>query len=274
LAIVLAGACELEPSRDVPLDEVQTRIERSLCGRSFECPCRMRDVETMQQCQSFAAEFAENVLERARRRDLVWDPTCLGVDLERIDESGCDSILDTPNPCDPVCHYLHGSIPEGAECNYQSSQASDCSQGLRCVDARCRPPCWTPEVGTPCNFDCGPQLWCDENLGSCQMRAGPGESCDLERCPIGWACESLDPNDPTTPRVCKGPAEFGEPCRGHVRCQTGYCPRGYCEERPGAGESCAQAQLCALGLDCVDDVCEQGQAAVCIATSFPYYDDE
>ena len=68
--------------------------------------------------------------------------------------------------------------------------------------------------------------------------------------------------------TCVAVLTDGEACSGHNQCQSFHCPRGACEPRPKKGEVC-DAEICAAGLDCRENVCVTAEAAICEEYGFP-----
>lgn len=106
--------------------------------------------------------------------------------------------------------------------------------------------------GSTCNShdDCDASLYCDFGLEpKCQPRQEEGEDCNGRPCLEELAC-TMGPMG----SVCAERTATGQACRGHLECQSIYCPRGFCEERPGEGEECALG-ICEDGLQCTSNGC-------------------
>ncbi len=208
--------------------------------------------------------------------------------------------------CEVPCHYFHGTKTLGQSCEIYGNEISDCAQGLRCSADRCIDPCSEEPIGTlagsgeSCWYvDCREGLQCTPDTsicaplpkagepcpwGACVEGAvcdfgteepvcvtipGVGELCPQGACEEGSFCEAEDLSNPMSDARCFLPRALAEPCRGHRQCQSSYCPAGFCEQVPGEGESCAGVNLCAQGLDCIDEVCALADALLCQA-GVPY----
>jgi hypothetical protein len=274
-AMAVAG-CDASdpPPREVPLADIESEISEVLCGPMFECGCPPDSTfyDSASTCRDVTKTLADQVRQVASLENLTWDPSCLGATLDIIDDAGCGAAFDLPDDdetCRRPCHYLYGSKAEGSECSWVGDRASECAQGLECAGGVCLDPCGdgTPGLageGDPClSNTCGSGLTCDWENDRCVKLPQAGSPCPLGACVEGAFCELEDPNDPMTQMVCKSPYAFGEACRGHSQCETGYCPAGFCDELPGEGESCMGTGVCAPGFDCIEDACQPGAPAVC-----------
>jgi hypothetical protein len=280
LAASLLTSCDSasSPPREVPLEEIEAQVGEVVCGPQFECGCDNGTFyESAAMCRDVAAALANDVRQTASENGLTWDPTCLGAQLDLIADAGCSATFgdeaqpDDDAECVPPCNILHGDRTLGASCEYAGSNASNCAQGLSCNGSLCIDPC--AEDGTPNGaaglgqscFDlpCEEGLQCDWENDRCIALPEVGQPCPFGSCAEGGFCELEDPSDPTTQLLCKAPYGFGEPCRGHSQCETGFCPAGFCDDLPEEGESCRGTFACAPGFDCVEEVCQPGAPAVC-----------
>jgi hypothetical protein len=124
-------------------------------------------------------------------------------------------------------------LPPLAEIGGRCQTHFDCVPEAYCeLDGRCHE--MPDEVGQRCLFGCGPgDLYCELADLECRAYAGLGDACDPDRlrappCNRAWA-------------VCKG---------------------GFCEPRPGAGESCVlHPDSCVVTTRCVNGACRpRGEA--------------
>lgn len=270
----IAAACDSEPPpREVPLARVDDEVIAVVCDRMFSCDCPSGQFyESKSQCEETTRTLADQLRSTADMQGLTWDPACLGATLDAIDGADCDPSfgVQEADECAPPCHYLHGNRGVGDACEIDTGYVTDCGQGLRCLGGTCVEPCGDDpsdmrgDAGESCNFGCKDDLFCDFNDNTCRRLPKLDENCDVSgQCEEGVFCETTDPADPTTPRICKAPVELGEACRGHSQCQSGFCPVGFCTELPGEGDSCRGTFVCGPGLDCVEEVCVPGAPAIC-----------
>jgi hypothetical protein len=279
--IVVLSACDsATPPKQVPLAAVEDETIAIVCDAMTECSC---DAQPAGQCRDFVSTIAADIRSTANEFGLTWDPACLGYVLDRIDATGCGAALDVEpfDECSPVCNYLHGTRAVGDTCELASYDyvqgfpshggITDCMQGLVCAGGVCVEPCSAApndpggDVGQTCDNGCRDGLGCDWEANVCQKLPGAGQLCLGGQCKPDTFCELEDPNDPMTPMICKEPVAFGESCRGHQQCESGYCPAGFCEGLPEEGESCRGTFVCAAGLEChpEDQICVKGSPIVC-----------
>jgi hypothetical protein len=196
----------------------------------------------------------------------------------------------TANDCaaELYCDYSQQTYA----CQPRRAAGESCSNGEGCLDglycrwddfgksAMCAP---YSQEGQPCGGgadQCDPDLECDWNNYVCRAPGTLGQSCDFvgceeglqcdlnsvcsglptlgQPCPLGscaddsWCDTATDPVNP----FCAPVAADGEPCTGHNRCASGYCPAGYCLPRPALGEDCTELFVCAAGLACDGATCK------------------
>jgi hypothetical protein len=160
----------------------------------------------------------------------VFDPQCLDRAMEILRAAECDSDLsrfwfELP------CALYHGTANVGDACMPGSPVYNPCLQGLVCIDQRCEP---AHVAATP------------------DLRPGVGESCvETAECNASAWCDLAAMDGP----ICRARGAVGDACMGHAQCLTGYCPAGFCDERPGEGEPCGANQICGEGLECITDRC-------------------
>lgn len=279
LGLVGAMACEAEsePSA-VELDQVESALSSAICDRVFSCRCDQgRRYDRIEMCEQDAAQLAlelETLPDQFPGLELTYDAACMGTIIDAYADIGCSPTLpaEDEDACTPPCHYYHGSQQPGQLCEIYGVGVSDCAQGLQCFGGECVDPCdalpddLLPGEGDACSDEeCAGDLVCDFETDRCTALPRAGEPCLWGSvCVEGLFCDAVDPNDPMSERQCFAPRPLAEPCRGHVQCQSGYCPAAYCERPPGNGDACT-AEICDKGLDCVDEVCQPADAAICWA---------
>lgn len=279
LALVGSMACDVreqeQEPRAVELHQVEAALSAEICDRMFSCRCdQWRSYDQIDECEQDAAMVAlelEMVPERYSGMTLSYDPACMGELIDVYAEVGCSPTIPAEQShCVPPCHYYHGTKQVGQACELYGIGVSDCAQGLRCSGDVCTNPCANelpdeelPGEGEVCLGNaCAGELVCNFEDDRCIALPRAGEPCQPGfGCAEDLFCEALDLSDPMSERQCFEPQEFAAPCRGHAQCQSGYCPAGFCEHRPREGEACAG--LCETGLDCVDQVCQLADAAIC-----------
>jgi hypothetical protein len=246
VAVATAGCTTGEGLEDAGL----AGLAGAACRHARECGCLdpVREDplgrEPPPQCEADLLEAwpdeasAALVLPESSRP--VFDAQCLETLLDVVEGAGCGTDferfwLDVP------CALYHGTRNVGDECEATPPVVSYCLPGLNCVAGRCEP----GHVAAP-----------TETL------PGPGAPCDLGLCADGAWCDIGVADDP----ICRRLGAVGESCAGHQECETLYCPAGRCDERPTAGKPCGAQELCAEGLICVDDRCEEG-ALACVPPS-------
>ncbi|MEM9454616.1 MAG: hypothetical protein AAGF11_10585 [Myxococcota bacterium] len=283
ITLVLAGlmACDVEEQepRMVELEQVEAVLSAELCDRMFSCRCEQgRSYDTLTTCEQSAATMArelESIPQHHPGMELTYDPACVGTIVDTLAEVGCSPTIpaEDPQTCVSPCHYYHGVRSVGQPCEIHGIGVSDCAQGLRCSGGACVDPCedelpdqLLPGAGEACRDGaCAGDLLCNFETERCIALPQAGEPClGGFNCAEGLFCEAIDPSDPMSERQCFAPQQLAAPCRGHGQCQSGYCPVGFCEVRPGEGEACT-ADVCAAGFDCIDQVCRPADAAICWA---------
>lgn len=295
---LLACEAEDEPSR-IALSDVEAAVSAELCDRVFSCSCDQgRYYSDVLECQEDAARLAERLEDLPTaysRSSLTYDPACVGQIIDQLAEIGCGIDVPGPPACERPCHYYFGPRGKGEACEFTGVALSDCAQGLECSGGRCIDPCGglndectgsscapglmcsplsstcrpPPEEGRPClDNRCGDGFYCDfeDQSETCKALPAVGELClDGSTCADGLFCTAVDPASPMIERRCFAPQPLQSPCQGHAQCESGYCPAAFCQARPGNGEACP-AEVCAEGLDCVDEVCQPADAALCWAS--------
>lgn len=194
------------------------------------------------------------------------DEQCVQRLADRIEGADCELFFaSAPQDCRESCSIVIGPRLEGQGCLSQQH----CGRGLRCHHGVCTDPCavQAPAEGDVCesfSSDCGKGLVCVSDGGDegiCTALPGPGAACPDGRCTAGASCGDDG--------VCFEPAADGEPCTGHRRCASRYCPAGYCEPAPAANEPCGANGACAPGSECVfeddRDVCRSTGPVECVA---------
>ncbi len=301
--VTAAWACEpgSEAPTQVPLADAGDILEQAYCERMLDCQCdRGRRFDTIADCRSWIDEQIAQLESEANGAGLTYDPTCIGLTVDRLDALACAPTFDSDDDdeCVRPCYPLHGEVLAGQPCD-RSSDYSNCAQGLDCQvdecddEGNCVGRCTDPCFGT-CGRDCGEDAQCDNDSGNCKPRPGLGDECFSNDCASGFVCEYDDIGDGRCIRVpelgddctttgtcadglrcefdnmtgegtCIGPSELGEPCTGHSQCESGFCPAGFCDALPGEGDSCEGTFACSKGLDCDFDtnVCVPGDAIVC-----------
>lgn len=128
-----------------------------------------------------------------------------------------------------------------------------CAEGWVCNGTVCAAP---PNAGSEClSGSCAAGALCDWNneIPMCVTAPRDGQPCLFGGCEEGLWCDFSDPERPDG--LCTLPVAYGEACSGHLQCETVYCPAGYCLDRPGLGEDCSGAGVCARGLVCDGATC-------------------
>lgn len=178
------------------------------------------------------------------------------------------------DPCAPaaageVCRFGTTSCAPGSFCDHQLEV--------------CREFGWLME---PCGWseECMPGLVCGPEA-LCVMGAGMGEDCGVLDCRGGLECLFVDPGWMCGPtpgegawcddecaeglycayprRECTRWREAGEACGGPLRCADGLaCVAEVCRPAPGEGEPCEGT--CALGYECVEEVCVRESPMICM----------
>lgn len=132
----------------------------------------------------------------------------------------------------------------------ESCQDVNCAEGLACDGFTCINP---PGPGLACAQGmCSDDAVCDWDINMCRARPTLGASCLFGVCADGlWCDTSTDPVG-----ICSGVSENGLACTGHAQCESAYCPRGFCEARPGLDEDCENVFICEKGLVCNGLTCQ------------------
>ncbi len=149
----------------------------------------------------------------------------------------------------------------------ECGKRDDCEGGMVCVEQRC--------VGCESSGQCRLKEECHPETLRCVLRSGWGNDCATnEQCPAGQWCHQGLCADRSQVSLCPGGTKAE--CPAGMRCNTinlvceedlGCSEDGDC----GAGEACnegsrqcvakctvdTQAQVCAGGEKCVNDVCVQ-----------------
>jgi hypothetical protein len=195
-----------------------------------------------------------------------------------------------------VCSFDTNRCGTGLDAGASCYDGGLCGEGLYCAydefggSAFCTP---EPQAGQPCGNggQCGEGLQCDWNTALCRGPAALGESCESVSCEQGLVCDfsinacavppalgqpcpfgdcaegSWCDNSIMPQALCVAVAPDGQPCTGHSRCESGYCPAGYCLPRPALGENCSELFVCAEGLACDGATCKPSRTkgpAVCV----------
>jgi len=138
----------------------------------------------------------------------------------------------------------------------ESCNSVSCGEDLYCDElAVCRGPA---ALGESCRYvPCVTELVCDFQLGdTCREPPGVGQLCISGECADEAACDFTDGVG-----TCVAAAPDGEACMGHLECASEYCPRGFCEPRPGLGDDCSELFVCAEGLSCDGSTCRAATTA-------------
>jgi hypothetical protein len=261
------------PTTDLPIEDAFDAFVEAWCERLVACECDEDFVQTQADCQ-YEVEARITALQQVGNDGgLMYDGACLGETLDRLDDRGCDPNVDQEvDGCQRPCNAYHGGRELGEPCE-EIGNFSDCAQGLSCAiescddngcTGTCRDPCRRADIGDSCDeLQCVEGALCvyEEADSSCRRLPKLGDPCLQGSCADDLFCV-VDPIDPTI-QTCTAPAELGGACMGHVQCESGYCPAGFCQERPGKGEPCFS--VCADGLQCDFEKgeCEAAAPGVC-----------
>jgi hypothetical protein len=273
-ALVATGCDEGEdpPPTVLPIGDAADAFIESWCERLLDCDCPM-GVITQADCRDQVEARIGGMRDIGEDSGLLYDGACLGATLDRLDDRGCGPYeSDDDDGCQQPCNSYHGTRGVGDSCQ-QFGNYSDCAQGLSCeydeteleVTMICRNPCARADVGESCDrINCVEGAWCEwqeAGGGVCRSLPKLGDECPQNQCADGLFCV-VDPVDPTISE-CRAPAPLGESCMGHVQCESHYCPAGFCQELPGAGDECFG--VCGAGLDCDFETnkCVEATPAVC-----------
>lgn len=275
-------------------DDLVSDCEQGLLCDAGRCvdPCAaLSGLQAGERCRD-AATFTE--LDRC-----ADGLACIG------DEGRCTVAPQAGEPClqgacatDSYCDYNGSSatcrlrVGEGADCDYAQCEVglscsytengsgvyqarcarrgqlgdpcsdTGCDTGLSCgFDGRCRT---LGDIGSSCDeVGCREGLLCDygDGNGTCAAPPPAGEPCLSGECARGAFC------DPTDFTLCIAAQPLATPCTGHRQCASGYCPAGFCDERPQVGDPCAGSLVCDVGASCDGAVCRPSVThgpAVCV----------
>ncbi len=132
----------------------------------------------------------------------------------------------------------------------EQCQDIGCEEGLACDGFTCVNP---PPAGLACvQGQCDDSAVCDWDTNTCRARPTQGASCLFGVCADELWCDTG--TDPLG--VCVTVNANGEACTGHTQCGSGFCPRGFCEARPGLDEDCENVGICERGLVCNGLTCQ------------------
>lgn len=295
-----------DPPTVLTIDGASSALIDAFCERFADCGCEWLYLGSPEDCRAQVMEEVAGTRMRGEQYGLTFDGTCLGAVVDALDDRGCgqneSSDGEDEEECQRPCYSYHGDAGVGDACsNYGSF--SDCAQGLRCditecfeepCTGSCTDPCKRADAGESCNnTPCIDTLICDYFNDRCVEGPGPGKTCADYGCAVGSICDFndntckrlgdegeacvlgqcaaelfciTDPLDPTM-GTCRGPADNGEPCMGHLQCKSLNCPAGFCEQKPGKGEGCAGT--CESGLECDPETMKCVDAAPAICSENP-----
>jgi hypothetical protein len=223
-----ASACVRE-------EQLVDRFVEKYCEARWKCGCESPGL-TQVHCESMLTREGEEAQTAAHEAGLEYDRECAKAWLRAVDDSCGVQVVShhATRECEPCAPY-HGNRREGETCE-RFGPWSNCARELRCgLGERCEDPCEGEHVGDHCDFDV---------IGQC----GNGLVCSWDAC---------------TP----APA-LGEPCETY--CQVGAAcdfDEAVCVEAPGFGEPCGDLDACGRNLRCAGDVCDVGNATVCVLGS-------
>lgn len=224
-------------------------IER-YCEQIFGCDCQPLEYSSISLCAS-SLRLQEDVYATvARTYGLAYDGSCLEARADAVEAVGCQSAAEVAllQPACSYCAPVHGDQPVGAACMQSGPEnASDCAQGLACVNGVCSDPCARIAAGQACldmNFQslgiCADGTFCDNTSRQCRAYVGEGQACpNYNECMPGLTCNAA---------VCVGLPGPGEPCPSGACAEGASCNGGTCEPPPGIGEPCFG--VCAEGAYC------------------------
>ena len=241
------AATQIDPARQVALEDAEETLRAAYCERMFSCACEYRLYTDVDACMDEVRTRVAILEQQPRVDGMFFDAYCLGEKVDELDELDCaPPPEDYGEECERPCFLYHGDVHEGRLCHTPEGGAySDCSKRLVCSVDNCT-------AGFGCTGTC-----VDPCMDSTPSACGSCE--DDELCDEGSGmCVPLPLPD------------LGEPCTGHSQCQSGFCPAGYCAVVPGQGESCATSKICAQGTKCdeLTMICVPGDALVCTLPPF------
>jgi hypothetical protein len=259
-------ACK-EPPREIAVEDVESELVGTWCEAMFDCNCpEGRVYFELADCARAAEMIAAGLEMYAGAMGMEYDPTCVGEFVDRIEDRGCAAPGAFDDDCESPCNPLFGTRDVGQSCESVGDGLSDCKQGLVCYGT-CEDPCGIvgAKLGERCEeVGCGEGLFCKWNADFTEARCAEpppvGQPCPDGVCNGDAFCALPDPM--ALANICIAPREAGEPCMGHLQCESGYCPAGYCDQVPGRGDPCP-AQVCDTGSTCREGVCEAAAAEVC-----------
>ncbi len=248
----LSGLAEGEICRDA---DTFTEVDR--CAQGLSClgsPGRCaRAPTTGEICPDGACDpdsYCDYFGEQPRCRGRAG----VGASCE---QAQCQENLD--------CVYLEDRNGYLAECRAQAQTGESCNEvrcaeGLACAGGLCLA---EAELGESCsNVGCRGGLLCDFDRLVCVEPPPAGQPCPSGECGSGGWCDfSVDV--PT----CIATLAEASPCTGHRQCDSGFCPAGFCADRPAIGASCAGSLVCEIGASCDGSVCRPSVTrgpAVCV----------
>jgi len=230
---IAAISCDAndEPT-EVALADAEDAFDEAFCDRLRTCDCDPDSNLSVDECREWVDGRIESL--RFLGEGLLYDPSCLGEVIDRLDDRGCGQNPendDDDDECVAPCHPFHGDRRLGQSCTSVGDGMSDCRQGLVCTFVNCQD-----------EFECS-----EECVDPC-ARADAGESCQSTQCRDGLACDWSD-------NTCRTPPGAGDPCRDTLDCAEGTTcnwDANQCVTRPTAGEPCLFGQ-CAEDHFCETD---------------------
>lgn len=166
-----------------------------------------------------------------------------GIEGESCNETPCADDLF----CDWDVNRCRSRAQLGENCD-----SVPCESGLSCSNNNV---CMAlPVVGQACpQGQCAEEALCDWNIEQCVAAPTVGEACLFGQCSDALWCDFSNVDQPDG--QCQAPVAYGEACSGHRQCETGYCPAGYCLDKPDFGEDCSATQVCGKGMVCNGSTC-------------------
>lgn len=255
-------ACGPDQGKEPKGDEAKRYAEK-VCGAIEACGCFDH---------YGSEELCENQLSgRFKALQDAGLNVQVGCFEQVVDDGGVDDCSPSDEaPTEWLCTVLRGETREGEPCSDHYLElppfdASECAEGLSCVDGVCAPegtPGQVRAVGDACIWEqsgsCNDfTLYCDSN-NVCQPTIEVGGACDSFFACLG----NLDENN--VGAYCEGVADDGI---------------GACARKSVVGEACdpedwhpcAEAALepTVAWCDPAQDVCIADGPAVCLLTDFP-----